>query len=203
MPCYLRPERTRRAIQCILDQDIDGWEAFLMGDCCPEFQKLIDSGYLEQIKQEQEKKGNIIHYFNAEKHGSGWGYELTNHAIQNASGKYFLFLDNDDIIMPNHFRHYLSEIEGTEYDLVYYNSYLAPHRGIRGTYLGPSAIGHCDIIVKTEVAKAASSHDNTYAHDWKFISEICEKGKCKKASSKEATYHVMRLPIGPTIDNID
>ena len=31
----------------ILYQDIDGWEAFIMGDACPDFQKLIDSGYLQ------------------------------------------------------------------------------------------------------------------------------------------------------------
>ena len=41
--CYGRPERTKRSIQCILDQDINGWEAFIMGDCCPDFQKLIDN----------------------------------------------------------------------------------------------------------------------------------------------------------------
>lgn len=54
--CYGRPERTKRSIQCILDQDINNWEAFIMGDCCPDFQKLIDSGYLQSIKEEQEKK---------------------------------------------------------------------------------------------------------------------------------------------------
>jgi len=46
--CYQRPERTKRSIQCILDQDINGWEAFIMGDACPDFQKLIDSGYLKE-----------------------------------------------------------------------------------------------------------------------------------------------------------
>ena len=81
--CFGRPERTKRSIQCILDQDINGWEAFIMGDACPDFQKLIDSGYLQSIKEEQEKKGNIIHYFNAETNGGGCGYKLINHAVEN------------------------------------------------------------------------------------------------------------------------
>ncbi len=58
--CYGRPLRTIRSIECIINQDINNWEAFVMGDACPHFQKLIDSGYLENIKQEQALKGNIF-----------------------------------------------------------------------------------------------------------------------------------------------
>jgi glycosyltransferase involved in cell wall biosynthesis len=203
IPCYGRPIRTKRSIQCILDQDINGWEAFIMGDACPNFQKLIDSGYMQSIKEEQEKKGNIIHYFNAEVNGGGCGYKLTNHAIQNATGKYLLFYANDDIILPNHFRHYLSEIENTEYDFIYYNSHLAPFKGDRETILQISSIGHCDIIIKTELAKQITPHSEKYVHDWEFIYEAATKGKSKKADSKLATYHVMRLGSGPQIEEID
>lgn len=205
MPCYLRPERTKRAIECILNQDINDWEAFIMGDKCPYFQDLIDSGYLQSIKEEQVLKGNIIHFFNSPEHCGGWGYKLTNHAIQNAAGKYFIFMDNDDVILPNHFRNYLSEIENTDYDLVYYSSVLVPN-GIndkRNTSIAPSCIGHCDIIVRTEVARVVHPHDYSYMHDFNFIYEICKSGKCKKASTSEATYRVMRLPTGPIIDTID
>ena len=203
LPCFGRPERTKRSIQCILNQDINGWEAFIMGDCCPHFQKLIDSGYLEQIKIEQEKKGNIIHYFNAEKNGGGCGYLLTNHTIREARGEYLIFFANDDIILPNHFSNYLSEIENTDFDLVYYNSHLAPLFGDRDTILAPSCIGHCDIIIKTKTAQSVSSHSESYNHDWDFITEICKSNKYKKSNSNLATYHVMRLGSQPLIEEID
>ncbi len=203
IPCYGRPERTKRSIQCILDQDINGWEAFIMGDACPDFQKLIDSGYLQSIKEEQEKKGNIIHYFNADVNGGGCGYKLTNYAIQNATGKYLVFYANDDIILPNHFSHYLSEIENTEYDLVYYNSHLAPLNGDRNTILQISCIGHCDLIIKTDVAKKIKPHTEKYVHDWEFIYELSMIGKHKKAKSSETTYKVMRLGSEPEIENIN
>lgn len=201
--CFRRPERTKRSIQCILDQDVDGWEAFIMGDACPDFQKLIDSGYLQSIKEEQEKKGNIIHYFNAETNGGGCGYKLINHAIENATGKYLVFFANDDVILPNHFSHYLSEIENTEHNLVYYNSNLAPVNADRNTIMQISSIGHCDIIIKTEVAKSLKPHSDRYTHDWDFIHEAALLGNYKKANSKLATYRVMRLGSQPQIDTID
>lgn len=201
--CYGRPLRTIRSIECIINQDINNWEAFVMGDACPHFQKLIDSGYLENIKQEQALKGNIFNYFNAKENGGGCGYKLINHAIENATGKYFVFFANDDIILPNHFSHYLSEIENTDLDLVYYNTYLAPVSHTRETILGPSNIGHCDIIVTTKSAQAASPHTLKYTHDWDFINEICQSNSCKKATSKLATYHIMRLGSEKEIETID
>lgn len=201
--CYKRPERTKRSIQCILDQNLNGWEAFIMGDACPDFQKLIDNGYLQSIKEEQEKKGNIIHYFNAPINGGGCGYKLINYAVENATGKYLVFYANDDVILPNHFSHYLSEIENTEYDLVYYNSHLAPLKSNRETKLQISSIGHCDIIIKTDLAKRLKPHSERYTHDWDFIQEASKKGKVKKANSKLATYKVMRLGSQPLIETID
>jgi len=204
LPCYLRPQRTLRAIQCILDQDINNWEAFIMGDNCPHFQKLIDNGYLAKIQSEQKEKGNIIHYFNADKNYGGCGYHLTNYAIQNATGKYFVFLDNDDLILSNHLKHYLSEIENTNHVMVYYNSRLVPFdNSIRKTILQISCIGHCDIIVRTDVAKAVAPHDATYDHDINFIYEVIKRGTNKKALSREATYHVMRLGNGKVVDKIN
>lgn len=203
MPCYGRPARTKRAIQCILDQDINGWEAFIMGDNCPHFQKLIDSGYLSLIKKEQEAKGNTVHFFNATKRGGGWGYVLTNHAIKEAKGEFFLFYDNDDVILPNHMRHYLSEIEDSSLDMVFYNSLMHPTGKVRNTVMGHSNIGHCDVIVRTSVLRQAPIHDKSYAHDWNVIHDIASKRNTRKSKSMEATYWVMRLPNEGTKDTID
>ena len=200
--CFGRPERTKRSIQCILDQDVNGWEAFIMGDSCPHFQKLIDSGYLQFIKEEQKKKGNIIHYFNAEVNGGGCGYKLINYAIQNATGKYFIFYANDDIIFNNHFSNYL-EIENTDFDYMFFNSWVDPINKPRESKLANSAIGHSEIILKTELAKQLPEHSEKYGHDWEFINVMSKQGKGKKSKSQILSYRVMHVPRYGTKDIIN
>jgi glycosyltransferase involved in cell wall biosynthesis len=188
LPCYERPYGTKKSIEAIRNQTINNWEAFIMGDACPDFQKLIDSGYLEDVKNEEEKRGNIVHYFNSENRCAVYGYKLTNYAIQNATGNYFVFYANDDLILPNHFEHYLSEIENTEYDAIYYNSFSVDLQAVRDTKFVLSCIGHCDIIVKTDTAKLVAEHEPNGYHDWTFIANISKLGKVKKAESNDYTY---------------
>jgi glycosyltransferase involved in cell wall biosynthesis len=202
MACFGRPQRTKRSIECIINQDIDNWEAFIMGDGCPHFQNLIDSGYLETIKQEQLEKGNIINYFNAEKQTGGCGYKLINHAIQNAKGKYFIFFANDDVILPNHFSNYL-EIENTGFDYMYFDSWVDPISSIRNSRLSPHQIGHSEIIIKTELAKKLPPHTSVYGHDWNFIKEMIQLGKGDKSKKSLQTYRVMHVPSFGTKDTID
>lgn len=202
LPCFGRPLRTKRSIECIINQNINNWEAFIMGDCCPHFQELIDSGYLETIKQEQALKGNTIHYFNAEVNGGGCGYKLTNYAIQNATGKYFIFYANDDIILEDHFSNYL-EIENTDLDYMFFNSWIDPIDKARNSIMAPSQIGHSEIILKTELAKQLPEHLPIYGHDWEFIYAMSNKGKGKKSTSSQTSYKVMHVPMFGTKDIIN
>jgi len=66
-----------------------------------------------------------------------------------------------------------------------------------------SCIGHCDIIIKTELTKKLNPHTEKYTHDWDFINEAVQFGNYKKADSKLATYKVMRLGSEPEIENIN
>jgi glycosyltransferase involved in cell wall biosynthesis len=202
LPCFGRPLRTKRSIECIINQNINNWEAFIMGDCCPHFQELIDSGYLETIKQEQALKGNIIHYFNAEVNGGGCGYKLTNYAIQNATGKYFIFYANDDIIFEDHFSNYL-EIENTDLDYMFFNSWIDPIDKARDSTIAPSQIGHSEIILTTELAKQLPEHLPTYGHDWEFINAMLKQGKGEKSKSNTLSYRVMHVPSFGTKDEIN
>jgi hypothetical protein len=63
-------------------------------------------------------------------------------------------------------------------------------------------IGHCDIIIKTELMRTLKPHTEKYTHDWDFIHEAALLGNYKKANSKLATYCVMRLSSQPQIDTI-
>jgi hypothetical protein len=202
LPCFGRPLRTKRSIECIINQNINNWEAFIMGDCCPHFQELIDSGYLETIKQEQALKGNIIHYFNAEVNGGGCGYKLTNYAIQNATGKYFIFYANDDIIFEDHFSNYL-EIENTDLDYMFFNSWIDPIGKARNSTMAPSQIGHSEIVLTTELAKQLPEHLPIYGHDWEFINAMLKQGKGEKSESNTLSYRVMHVPSFGTKDEIN
>lgn len=204
MPCYGRPLRTKRAIESILSQDTNGWEAIIQGDCCPHFQQLIDTGYMEEIAEYARSKGNDVIYRNTSRNYGGCGYRQTNWAIQNGRGKYFTFMANDDVITSDHLSHYL-EIEQTTYDYMYFNSFLHPINEIRYSVLAPSQIGHSEIIVKTSLARTVRSHHPRYGHDWDFINGIVVKsnGNGIKSKTENATYHVMHIPSFGTKDIID
>lgn len=204
MPCFGRPLRTVRAIECIRQQNINGWEAFLFGDNCPDFQKLIDNGHLSRIQQEELRNGNQIHFFNNPIHTGGYGHVLTNLAIQSAKGEYIVFYANDDIILPNHFQNYLEISRNSQMDYMYFDTWLDPIGQRRVPKLAPSEIGHSEIILKTSLAKELPNHHAQYGHDWDFIRNMSDsKNSGKKSNSNGLTYRVMHIPNYGTKDIID
>lgn len=203
MPCWRRPLRTRRAIDCIMSQDLQGWEALIVGDGCPDFQRLIDSGWLDEQAKIAESNGNSLVFHNLEKNYGGCGYHITNCNIEAAQGEYILFMGNDDVIKPTHFSHYYNYVKKSELDFMWFNSFLHPINQIRNTKFAPSEIGHSEIIVRTSLAKKAPAHVGKYGHDWDFLRYISEHGKGAKADSPHTTYDIMSIPNFGTRDRID
>jgi hypothetical protein len=202
VPCFGRPQRTRRIIKNILDQSISNWEAFVIGDGCPHFQEMVDSGEAAEFIRIAESKGSKLHCYNLDKNYGGFGYHITNMVTEQCKGEFLIYAGNDDIISPDHFEHYLSEIEGTDLDMVYYKTFVGPTNSVRNPILKISCIGHSEIILRSTVAKK-TSHGPKYAHDWHIIDSILNSGcKAKKAASDRITYTVTHLP-GRTIDTID
>ena len=193
MPCYGRPQRTIRAINCIANQTINGWEAFVIGDGCPVMQDFIDSEYFKDIIQMCSYNGNDLIISNNPVNQGGHGFAITNRNIEEAEGKYFVFFANDDIILPNHFENYLSQIEGTDLDFVYFNSEVKPTNSLRVSRLEYGMIGHSELIVRTEFLRQMPMHDAEYCHDWRLIESMMLNGKHKKAENCPATYYVMSL----------
>ena len=193
MPCYGRPQRTIRAINCIANQNINGWEAFVIGDGCPVMQDFIDSDYFKDIIEMCSYNGNDLIINNNPVNQGGHGFAITNRNIEEAEGKYFVFFANDDIILPNHFENYLSQIEGTDLDFVYFNSEVKPTNSLRIAQLQYGSIGHSELIVRTEFLQQMPMHDEHYGHDFALIQNMMQNGKHKKAENCSATYHVMSL----------
>ena len=193
MPCYGRPQRTIRAINCIASQSINGWEALVIGDGCPVMQDFIDSDYFKDLIDVCSNNGNNLIISNNPVNQGGHGFAITNSNIEDAKGKYFTFFANDDIILPNHFENYLSQIEGTDLDFVYFNSEVKPTNSLRVSRLEYGMIGHSELIIRTEFLKQMPTHNEHYGHDWALIQSMMLNGKNKKAENSPATYHVMSL----------
>jgi len=193
MPCFGRPQRTIRAIECIANQTINDWEALVIGDGCPVMKDYLYSGYFNDIRIECAKRGNDLIIDNYPVNQGGHGFAITNRNIEEAEGKYFIFFANDDIILPNHFENYLSQIEGTDLDFVYFNSEVKPTNSLRVSRLEYGMIGHSELIVRTDFLRQMPTHNEHYGHDWALIQSMMQNGKHKKAENCPATYHVMSL----------
>jgi hypothetical protein len=202
VPCFGRPAKTRRILNNILSQDINGWEAFVLGDGCSQYESLISSGEIDFYKELADKNGNKLHMFNFEHNLQGHGYQILNYGTKRAKGKFLIFAGNDDILLKNHFSHYLSEIENTDYDMVAYKSFVGPSNSIRNPIFAHNYVGHSEIIVKTELIREYT-HGNSYGHDWNLIQHVLDNtNKTKIADSEIYTYIVTHYP-GHSIDNID
>lgn len=194
MPCYGRPQRTIRAIESIANQTVNGWEAFVVGDGCPVMQDFINSEYFVGLIDQCSYNGNDLMICNNPINQGGHGFAITNNNIQIAQGKYFAFFANDDILLPNHFENYLGQIEGTDLDFVYFDSFVVPRNSIRVAQLQYGHIGHSELIVKTDFLKQMPKHNAEYGHDFELIKAMMQNGKNAKAFGCPPTYHVMSLP---------
>ena len=193
MASFGRPQRTIRAINSIANQNINGWEALVIGDGCPVMQDFIDSEYFAGLIDQCSYNGNNLIIQNNSINQGGNGFAIINNNIQIAKGKYFVFFANDDIILPNHFENYLSQIEGTDLDFVYFNSEVKPINSLRVSRLEYGMIGHSELIVRTEFIKQMPTHNEHYGHDWALIQSMMLNGKHKKAENCPPTYYVMSL----------
>lgn len=193
MASFGRPQRTIRAINSIANQTANHWEALVIGDGCPVMQDFIDSDYFVDIVKDCEARGNQLIIKNNKINQGGNGFAIINNNIKIAKGKYFVFFANDDIILPNHFDNYLSAIENTNYDFMYFDSYVAPRRANRVSQLQYGMIGHSELIIRTDFLKTMPTHNEHYGHDWALIEAMAKFGTNAKAINNPPTYHVMSL----------
>jgi glycosyltransferase involved in cell wall biosynthesis len=192
IPCFGRPLRTRRIINDVLKQDINGWEAFVIGDGCEEFEKLLLTGESSTYINLAKEKGNNL-VINNEPHHGGFGYNIYQKYKHLSTSPFIIFAGNDDTLLPNHFSNYLSEIENTQYDMVYYNSFIKPYGVIRNSELRNSGVGHSEIIVKRD-SILEYQHTPKYDDDWGLIEYLINKGSyIKKSSTQEYTYIINRI----------
>lgn len=193
VPCYERPKRTIRALESVLAQDMNGWEAYFVGDGCHKFSNMCDEGVFEEYIKRAEENGNKLIIKNLE-HSGGWGYNVRNYIFKNADSEYTLFLDNDDVLKPNHFSNYYNAILGTGNDFVYLNTWIEPLERPRNAELKFGLIGHHEIIVKTDFLKKMPPQQSHYGHDWTLIENMMRASDLHtKINNTDYTYIVKCL----------
>ena len=193
VPCYRIPERTLRAMVNVLAQDLKGWQAFFIVDGCPDLEKGLNEDKYLELQHEAEMKGNQIHVINLPNHYGGWGYMARNAGIAQACGKYTMFMDNDDEIMPNHFSNYYNFISKTDFDLCYFDTFIEPANVIREAKLEFGRIGHHEIIVKTDCLKRIPQQSSNYGHDWEIIQNLVNAGAKSEKSNNHYSYIVKAI----------
>ena len=200
VPCFERPKRTIRAIECVLNQDMNGWEAYFAGDNCPFIQELVDSGKAMEYIKIAKDNGNRLAIFNMPHHYGYWGYQQRTTIVRLAESEYFMFMDNDDVIKPNHFRHYYDEISKTDNDFMYFNTWIdpienanAPKGKLRDAKLEKGMVGHQELIIKTSVLKVMPPMSKVYEADWVLIDNMIKSGAKYQKGGGEPTHVIMSV----------
>lgn len=191
-PCWRRPLGTRQMLNDIVNQNANGWELNMVGDCCLDFSALINSSEFRELKLIAEANGNTINAINLPHHGGGSGHVAIQTAIDMATREYTIFVANDDRISPWHLSNYYDDICSGQFEM------CLKETVVKGTVRVPSLkighVGHSEIIVKTKVAQKVSNHSARYGHDWDFIEKICRAGARVGCSDRQLrTYYVSRV----------
>jgi glycosyltransferase involved in cell wall biosynthesis len=194
-PCWKRPQRTIRAIESVLAQQFNEWEAIFIGDACPLFQERLDDGTFKKYEEEALARGGKMIFENLTERGGGWGHLARKRGIELATGEYICFLDNDDVLKPNHFQNYYSFMEqNPELSFGYFNAYTQPWKKERNSALSRGGIGNAELIIKSEVLRKEYQPDAEYEHDWRLVERMMKKGYTFKKSKSPYTYIIMSVP---------
>lgn len=107
IPVYNSEKYIEECLNCVMGQTYGEFEIVVVND------GSTDSS--EKIINALKEKDNRIKYVKQENAGAG---EARNTGIQNASGKYVIFLDSDDKIKEDYIEKLVNEIVTKQQDIV-------------------------------------------------------------------------------------
>lgn len=203
MSSYLRPKRTRRMIDCVLNQKFKNFEFLIVGDGCPVIQEIIESN---EIKDSRVRVVNLFPH-----EGKG-GCRCYDWGLSNAIGEFICTVDNDDIIFDNHVGCRLGSIQNTDYDFVYHSSIVMIKKGYgcaaisKRCYgeLNHGVVGNCELVYRKNfvLSKNITYRNGNYGYDWDFIQNMVKSG-AKYCYYPSTTYVVRHVPGHLSLDEED
>lgn len=202
---YKRPWMARRMLTHIAMQTMLDVELFFLGDCCPEFDKIVCGVEFIVLWEKLQKNGGKVYIYNDTEH-RGMPGTLLNYAIPKATGEYFIFLGDDDSILPDHFENYYKAINDPSpaYDVVFMPSIIdlpnPPFLFYRYPEMHHGGVGHSEMIIDTEKLKQAPQHNNIHGHDWDLIAWLMNNSRYAVRNDVKPTYIVRGL-VGNRLEN--
>lgn len=196
LPCYGRPYRTKRLFDCLIAQTKRNIELLIIGDSCANIMQLGYTFYFHELIKKFEKNGSKVIKHNLNTNSNSIGATPVNYGILIATGKYFCWANNDDIVKPEHADFYFNSIAKTDCDFVYNQSMVNSAEGyaLRDPHLSFGQVGHSELVVRTEFLKQMPPHEPVYGQDWKLIEHMMKTGKHQKGKTPFPTYYVASTP---------
>jgi glycosyltransferase involved in cell wall biosynthesis len=111
IPTFNRPDSLREALESVLAQTFQNFEAIVINDGGADVSEVIDVFNNDK---------RIIYLQHIENKGLA---AARNTAIRTAHGKYIAFLDDDDIYYPEHLATLVGFLESSDYKVAYTDSY--------------------------------------------------------------------------------
>lgn len=106
-----RPESLRETLFSIRNQTYKNIEVIIVEDGKPKARKMVEEEFGDL---------NIKYFFTTNNVGVA---KVANIGLKNAAGKYFNFLDDDDLFYPEHIEVLLSELIDSDYKIAYASAF--------------------------------------------------------------------------------
>lgn len=118
IPCYNAEKTLENTVSTLFSrQNLDfDWEILVVDDGSTDATPLL----LEKLKQEADSKGIVFRYLLFENGGVG---ENRNRGLQNAAGEYILFLDADDLLLPEALSETMEKVLEKDLSLLLFDSH--------------------------------------------------------------------------------
>ncbi len=118
IPTYNQASLLKIALQCVIDQTFQDWEAIVINNFSPDDTEAVVASF-------QDKRISLVNFAN-----HGVIAASRNLGIQKARGAYVAFLDSDDTWLPTKLEHCMKALQGTSADGVCHNEFQT-RNGVR------------------------------------------------------------------------
>ena len=187
IPTYRRPQQICEAISFVLDQTYTNLEIIIVDDNGKGSDYQLSTE--KAIEKYKERVKYLIHENNM------GGSAARNTGWKAATGKYVLFLDDDDIIEKHKIEYQVEALEGkdqswgasyTAYHVVYPNGTIIKSGTKKSGNLYIQALmrtlyicGGSNLLVRRDVICEIGGYDESFKRnqDIEFVARICEKYK--------------------------
>lgn len=161
LAAYNRADVMRIAIQSVLQSTFEDWELLIVGDGCTDHSEEVATGFDDPRISFENLPEN-----------SGGQAAPTNHALQKARGDYVMFLNQDDMYLPDHIAKSVSHLEKTGADVSWCPVFVLRRSGQDD---GPPEVGVDDIVLDGVVDELGYDSAQFYiASSWIATIKSCD-----------------------------